>query len=1242
MGKKRKRSIKDRGPPPSSHAGITTSPRRFRKPRAPIPLERKTNHPVISLYYRNVMPLREYLLQQLPATSKSRRRRIRTLGSRADQEPDGQSQELAELLDSTLVGVLKESSPAVNSERQKEYSSFNQSQSQSILVSTDTGPTCPQSEVVDFVIWKLFNHNSSSYQRSQHLLAHGFQRPAMGRAAQNTNIPGVVSQFPNKNVETIRGGAWAEILGLLGSNGEQIMLQLLLDCGIFAAVDAKRGIYYQLSGLPLSALEPLHDASLASQVSAATRRNDISCNDQKRPKVNSECKQTSYKELRSPNSILFPRRRILYARTESKRELPSGLGKRRMGHAISPNVQFALIRTLDVLNRFSSLDSTAQTIHVMKYIFPRQFGLFNVFTVDPDGPNHMGDWMGGMSRESEISELENRIQLKRPGPGNEHAGADCGSMNGTKVPKRLRGNATKLVQKLRKRNAQCPYGVLLRYYCPIDQIGPEKLGAFANSMSDSKDSGPISSCRSNFVTQVRISNQPSSNSDLAQPSCAGSRPETQIDPSCGAGSERLPVIQSGPLTDYATPASSVSAFCRAVIQKLIPRQFFGTGRDGVSNFKLVLRHVDRFIKLRRFESSSLHEVCKGIKIASIPWLEPPSIETKSKIALSDFRKRTELLHEFIFWIFDSLLVPLVRSHFYVTESQSHRNRLFYFRHDVWQHLTQQPFGDLKANMFEELEPERARRVLSRRSFGFGALRLLPKNTGLRPILNLRRRALVKSSWGRGRMYLAPSINSSITPIYNMLNYEGQQAPIKLGSSMLSVGDMHRRLKVYREQLSLRSLSTSEPGRSKLPPLYFVKLDIKSCFDTIPQKKLIDLITELVSEESYQISKHVELRPPVSVAISGKPARRYVSRATPARRPQHLPEFINSGPAARMTNTVFVDTMNRKYHDTEDLLDLLDQHVRNNLVKIGKKYFRQRNGIPQGSVLSSLLCNFFYAELERKILRFIDPKHSLLMRLVDDFLLVTPEAGVAMQLLKVMIPGQPSYGVQVNSAKSMTNFSATIDGIPVPRLEGSSLFPYCGSLIDTHTLEIHRDKDRLPGGGESAAADLSNTLTVEAARLPGRTFHRKVLASFRLQIHPMYIDGEHNSRAVVLSNLYSDFITSAMKMYLYMKSLRGRAHPGPAIIIQTIHDVISQTVGTIQSRRADKSKSSFSCAPRSHLQYLASEAFRFVLKRKQTRYAAVLRWLESLAKASRPTSDSEALRMTQVVKKGNSKFEEWRF
>ncbi|KAJ5952017.1 uncharacterized protein N7479_010430 [Penicillium vulpinum] len=1212
MGKKRKRPIKDCGPT-SSHMGITTSPHRFRTPHTPIsPISQiKTSHPVISLYYRNVAPLREYLLQQLPVTSKSRRRRILALGTREDQDPNAEfqkSQTLAELLDSTLVGVLEEASPTLNSERQKQYSSFSESQSRSILTSTDTGPICLQSEVVDFVIWKLFNHTKGSSQKPQHVLKYGFQRLGMD----------VVSRIPNQNVQILKEGAWAAIPGLLGSNGEEIMMHLLFDCGVFTAINAQKGIYYQLSGVPLSDLKPLSNAFSGVNGSAVTAQDPMPTTDQRQSEEKAKRKENSDKSHQSPNNIVFLRRRILYGRVESKKKVPFGLGQTH------------------VLSRFSSVDSMAQTVHVMKYIFPRQFGLLNVFTSDLDELKKMDVLKGFIYRESEISHQEKRLQ--RPQPENQFADADCGERS-VKVPKRLRGITIELVRKLRNRNAQCSYGELLRYYCPTKQTGPGRLGAFASiSTPDAKESEPISSLKSNFVTQVQI-NHPSSSDSSTQTSYDALRlePHMAIDASCEIDAKN-PVIRKAQvsLTDYATPASSVSAFCRAVIQKLIPRQFWG--------------HVDRFIKLRRFESLSLHEVCKGIKITGIPWLGPPQVqttspsETRSKIALSDLNKRTELLHEFIFWIFDSILIPLIRSHFYVTESQTHRNRLFYFRHGLWQQLTHQPFGDLKATMFEELEPDQAKRVLDRRSLGFGALRLLPKSTGLRPILNLRRQQTKKNpSWGNRGMYSSASINSSIKPIYNMLTYERQKAPAKLGSSMLSVRDMHRRLKAYKEKLSKRVPSGSKSWQSKLPQLYFVKLDIKSCFDTIPQKKLVDLIEELVSEESYRISNHIEFQPSALDAQQGNPTRRYMGRAWPAMRPQHLPDFVNSRGAAQKANTVFVDNKAPKEYDADSLLHILDEHVRNNLVKIGEKYFRQRNGIPQGSVLSSILCNFFYAELERKVLNFIRPEDSLLLRLVDDFLLITPNAAVAMQFLEVMIQGQPLYGVQVNPAKSMANFSATIDGILLPRLEGSPLFPYCGSLIDTYTLEFHRDQDRILEGGESAAATLSNTLTVEATRLPGRTFHRKVLSSFRLQLHPMYIDDGHNSRAVVLANLYCSFVTSAMKMYYYMKSLRGRAHPGPAIITKTIRDLILQTAGTIQARRAANSESSFSCfVQQSRLQYLASAAFRFVLKRKQTRYVVVLRWLDSMTKDARPASDSEALRMAQVVKKGNAMFEEWRF
>jgi telomerase reverse transcriptase len=134
---------------------------------------------------------------------------------------------------------------------------------------------------------------------------------------------------------------------------------------------------------------------------------------------------------------------------------------------------------------------------------------------------------------------------------------------------------------------------------------------------------------------------------------------------------------------------------------------------------------------------------------------------------SDTRKRIDIFHEFIYYVFDSILIPLIRGHFYVTESSAHRYRLFFFRHDVWRSLSEPQLASLKLTMLEGMQTEEAQDVLNSRSIGFSQIRLLPKETGVRPITNLRRRALKKGH----KNVLGSSINSLLAPVYNMFTYE---------------------------------------------------------------------------------------------------------------------------------------------------------------------------------------------------------------------------------------------------------------------------------------------------------------------------------------------------------------------------------------------------------------------------------------------------------------------------------------
>lgn len=138
------------------------------------------------------------------------------------------------------------------------------------------------------------------------------------------------------------------------------------------------------------------------------------------------------------------------------------------------------------------------------------------------------------------------------------------------------------------------------------------------------------------------------------------------------------------------------------------------------------------------------------------------------MANSDFSKRKEVFLEFIYWFFDSFLIPLIRSNFHVTESNVHRHRLFYFRHDVWRMLTEPALVTLKVNMFEEIPTEQVTRLLSARQLGFSKIRLLPKGSGFRTIMNLKRRQQVLR---HGTVTLGRSINSVMLPVFNAVTYE---------------------------------------------------------------------------------------------------------------------------------------------------------------------------------------------------------------------------------------------------------------------------------------------------------------------------------------------------------------------------------------------------------------------------------------------------------------------------------------
>jgi len=124
-------------------------------------IDDSVKHPLLSLYYPRIVTLRTYLLETLPVSAKKNRRKIALLGrpnnGNKEQQSPGNDQgegapldrtaKLAELLDTTLVGLSKRDTKEDIEKRMKDFVEYSQTQVGSTIGSSLGTGNCSQSEV---------------------------------------------------------------------------------------------------------------------------------------------------------------------------------------------------------------------------------------------------------------------------------------------------------------------------------------------------------------------------------------------------------------------------------------------------------------------------------------------------------------------------------------------------------------------------------------------------------------------------------------------------------------------------------------------------------------------------------------------------------------------------------------------------------------------------------------------------------------------------------------------------------------------------------------------------------------------------------------------------------------------------------------------------------------------------------------------------------------------------------------
>lgn len=132
--------------------------------------------------------------------------------------------------------------------------------------------------------------------------------------------------------------------------------------------------------------------------------------------------------------------------------------------------------------------------------------------------------------------------------------------------------------------------------------------------------------------------------------------------------------------------------------------------------------------------------------------------------------------------------------------------------------------------------------------------------------------------------------------------------------------------------------------------------------------------------------------------------------------------------------------------------MLTTHIRNNVVDIRGKLWRQTTGIPQGSLVSTLLCNFFYGHFERS-LGLNDPA-LLQVRFIDDFLYVSTRKELIIEAVTRFADRcSLEYGIMINWSKSISSFPLKVGDTELAPSRSHRTFTWCNMAIEQRTLDV---------------------------------------------------------------------------------------------------------------------------------------------------------------------------------------------
>lgn len=391
------------------------------------------------------------------------------------------------------------------------------------------------------------------------------------------------------------------------------------------------------------------------------------------------------------------------------------------------------------------------------------------------------------------------------------------------------------------------------------------------------------------------------------------------------------------LFSYTIENKGVTQFLNEFFYHTLPDNFL-EGRNR-KNFQ---SKIKQFVKLNKHEMINKNLLLGKIDITKIDWLK---FKTSSKNYYYFEKENRFVLWRLFRWIFEDVVVSLIRCFFYVTEQQKSYSETYYYRKNIWDIIMKYSIADLEKETLEEVKKDAVKDWKREFRFETGKLRLIPKKTTFRPIMTFNKK--IKESDGK---VSKQTTNTKLSNSHLMLKtLKNRMFKDPFGFAVFNYDDVMKKYEEFANKW--RSVNC--------PKLYFVTMDIEKCYDSVDREKLSQFLetTQLLAPDFFIMSTQI-LKRKNNIVIDAKNFKKKKLKDYFRQKFQKIaleggqyPSLIsvleNDSNDINAKRTLIVENKKRQNYKKKNLLDPVIKICKFNYIEFNRKYYKQTKGIPQG-------------------------------------------------------------------------------------------------------------------------------------------------------------------------------------------------------------------------------------------------------------------------------------------------------